>query len=293
MTLPLGPKLFIIGDSFSAQRPGTESQPTWQRLVCDQLSLERGETVHMINSSLVGSSQDWCWGILQEWFWNQAIGPDDYLIVALTHPSRFWFLDRLPELSNSNVIDLDKHVSRDEAQAIELFIKHIQRPQLDQLLILNRLAYLAYMVGQQGLCRPLMIKCFEQDIYIADTFEELNWTVGTLFDEIQSHEYETSKNHTDDVNEFWRGLDGRFNHMCLANHSRLAGKITKALLEDSQLDLNEGFVKNLIPRDWAVDIDFQRRELDYELVQKNLANKPSWAPILPWKKRRGITSSHS
>jgi hypothetical protein len=293
MTLPEGPKLFIIGDSFSAQRPGTENVDTWQRLVAEQLSLDCGETVHLVNSSLVGSSQDWCWGILQEWFWNKAIGPDDYLIVALTHPSRFWFLERLPELSNSNVIDLDRHVTKEEAEAIELFIKNIQRPQLDQILILNRLSYLAYMIGSQGLRRPLMIKCFEQDVYLADKFEELNWAKGTLFDDIQSHEFDLRKNHTDDVNDFWRGLDGRFNHMCLANHSRLAGKVAQALISDQELDLTQGFVKNIIPHAWEVDFDFQKKELDYELVQKNLASRTRWAPILPWKKRRGITSSHS
>jgi len=293
MTLPQGPKLFIIGDSFSAQRPGTEHIDTWQKLVAERLSAERGETVHLVNSSLVGSSQDWCWGILQEWFWNEAIGPDDYLIVALTHPSRFWFLDRLPELSNSNVIDLDRHVSKDEASAIELFIKHIQRPQLDQILILNRLSYLAYIAGQQNLRRPLLIKCFEQDVYVADTFEELNWAKGTLFDDIQSHEFDTTRNHTDDVNDFWRGLDGRFNHMCLTNHKILAERVAKSLLENSQLDLSDGFVKNLIPHAWEVDFEFQKTELDYELVQKNLSSRTRWSPILPWKKRRGITSSHS
>ena len=81
MTYPSGRKLFVLGDSFAAQRPGTADAPTWHKLTADLLSKHHGEPVHLVNSSLIGSAQDFCWSLLQEWFANDAIGPDDYLVI--------------------------------------------------------------------------------------------------------------------------------------------------------------------------------------------------------------------
>jgi len=291
MTYPSGRKLFILGDSFSACRPGTESAPTWHRLTADLLSQHHGEPVHLINSSLIGSAQDFCWGLLQEWVWNNAIGPDDYLVIALTHPSRYWFIERLPELTNANIIDLDKHITKDEATAIELFIKHIQRPNLDTMLLINRMAYLALMVNEQKLHRPLIIKCFQQLVGVADEFEELNWAEGNLFEDIQRDEFANNDLEIGDV--FWRGLDGRFNHMCLSNHKILAEKIAYALINDTTLDIRSGFIKNIIPEDWENNVEFQKTELDYEMTLRNLENRASYkSSLLPWKNRRGIKANN-
>jgi hypothetical protein len=290
MTYPQGRKLFVIGDSFAACRPGTELAPTWHRLTADLLSEYHQEPVTLINSALIGSSQDWCWGILQEWFHHGAIGPDDYLVVALTHPSRYWFIDRLPELTNVNIIDLDRHVTRDEANAIELFIKHIQRPTLDIIHLNNRMAYLAYMVAEQNLKRPLMINCFSQDLDQSTAFEDLIWAKGNLFENIQKYEFQ----HEDDDlnNKFWRGLDGRFNHMCLSNHKILAARIAESLINGTELDITDGFIKQIIPDDWESNVEFQNCELDVEMTRKNLEHKESYSPILPWKKRKGITTNN-
>jgi hypothetical protein len=287
MTYPTGRKLFVLGDSFAACRPGTESAPTWHRLTADLLSKHHGEPVHLINSALIGSGQDFCWGLLQEWFAHGAIGPDDYLIIALTHPSRYWFIERLPELTNVNIIDLDKHISKEEATAIELFIKHIQRPNLDTMLLVNRMAYLALMVDDFKLRRPLMLKCFDQGLGQSSEFEELNWSQGTLFEDIQRDEFFSDDREINDV--FWRGLDGRFNHMCLSNHKILAEKIATALINDATLDITSGFVKKIIPQDWETNLEFQQTELDYEITLRNLDNRKDYKKsLLPWKNRRGI-----
>jgi len=291
MTYPSGRKLFVLGDSFSAQRPGTADAPTWHKLTADLLSEHHGEPVHLINSSLIGSAQDFCWGILQEWFFNGAIGPDDYIVIALTHPSRYWFLDRLPELTNANIIDLDRHISQEEATAIELFIKHIQRPSLDTMLLVNRMAYLALMVNEHKLHRPLMLKCFSQVVGAAEEFEELNWCQGNLFENIQRDEF---ANNTLEINDvFWRGLDGRFNHMCLSNHKILAEKLADSLINNTVLDIRSGFIKNIIPEDWETNVEFQKTELDYEITLRNLENRASYkSSLLPWKNRRGIKTNN-
>lgn len=287
MTYPSGKKLFVLGDSFAACRPGSETVPTWHKLTADYLAEHYGEPVHLINSALIGSSQDWCWGILQEWFAGGAIGPEDHLVIALTHPSRYWFIDRLPELTNVNIIDLDRHISKEEAKAIELFIKHIQRPSLDVTNLNNRMSYLAYIVGDQGLKHPLMVKCFDQDLDQSAGFEELIWAKGNLFDDVQKHEFWSEE--ADVNNSFWRGLDGRYNHMCLSNHKILASKMADSLINGTELDLTQGFVKNILPKNWEDDVEFQQNELDIEMVRKNLDNRKEYSEsLLPWKKRRNI-----
>jgi hypothetical protein len=97
----------------------------------------------------------------------------------------------------------------------------------------------------------------------------------------------------DDLNnKFWRGLDGRFNHMCLSNHGILAARIAESLINGTALDLKQGFIQKIIPADWESNIEFQDRELDAEIARKNLEHKKSYGPILPWKKRIGITTNN-
>jgi hypothetical protein len=107
MNMPAtGIRLFVIGDSFTVATGPTDTTMTWIRQTAQQLSALHGEPVTVVNKSIMGSSQDWCWMQLHTWM-ETGITERDYLIVGLTHPGRYWYLDRLPELSNSNIIDLD------------------------------------------------------------------------------------------------------------------------------------------------------------------------------------------
>jgi hypothetical protein len=192
----------------------------------------------------------------------------------------------MPEMTNSNIIDLDSYVTKDEAQAIEYYIRYIQRPRLDLIHINNRMGYLAYQTLKKKLNRPVVIKCFSQDVDQAETWPEINWAKGILMDDVQQWEFEDIDADFDA--KFWYGLDGRYNHMCLSNHKILADKLVHSLLTDTAPDLTEGFVKGLIKDNALRDDDFVLKELDVATVRSNLEHRDRYKPVLPWAKRRKI-----
>jgi hypothetical protein len=279
------PVLYVIGDSFAVPNPLEDSTKIWTEQVADGLSKQLGTEVLLENHSRMGVSQDFCWEFLQALL-EYKITPNDYLIVALTHPSRFWFLDHKPELSNSAIVDLDEHCTRDEAKAIEYYLRYIQRPRLDIIFMNNRMGYLAYQVLKKKLNRPIIMQCFGQDVDQAETWSEINWAKGILMDDVQQWEFEDIDADRDA--KFWYGLDGRYNHMCLSNHKILADKLVHGLLTDTTPDLTEGFVKGLIKDNALNDDDFVLKELDVATVRSNLEHRDRYKPVLPWAKRRKI-----
>jgi hypothetical protein len=279
-------RLFVIGDSFSVPPKANDATLTWPQLVANQLTELSGRPVRLINNSIMGASQDWCWFVMLDWL--SDVTANDYVIVALTHPGRYWFVDNIPELSNANIIDLDRFVQGEQLKAIELFIKHIQRPSIDTLNLVNRMAALAYHVVKLGLRRPLMLKAFEQELSISEAWtDELNFSKGVLMDNIQFWEFD-DPHCKDHLNTYFRGLDCRYNHMILSNHKILADRIALALHHDKTLDLAEGFIRGLITKDSVFDDEFCQREFDMQVVAKRRAMPPDTKPILPWKRRRGL-----
>lgn len=281
------PRLYIIGDSFSVPPlPQDRSDPPiYTRLIRDHLSQLHGSDIEVRNSSLMGASQDWIWTHLQAWL-EYEIRPEDYLIIALTHPSRMWFVDRLPGLTNINIIDLDEHATKEETTAIMMYIKHIQRPQLDLMNINNRFGYLCYQVQKRGLRRPLVLKCFGQDLDQAVNWDEFMLANGVIMDDVQQWEFEDTDLDRDA--KYWYGLDCRYNHMCLTNHRIMADKIIRAFETDTAPDLTEGFVRGLLKPDSLSDLEFVRRELDVWTYEHNRQFREQYAPKIPWAKRMGL-----
>ncbi len=277
------PKLYVIGDSFTAPPKQPDPQVVWPMMVAEQLGCE------LVNGSMIGTSQDWAWLQIQQWM--KVITPDDYLIVALTHPSRVWFFEDKPRLTHPNIIDFDRWCSRDEAKAAEMHIRYIQRPSLDLIHINNRLAYLAYHVQSKGLRRPLMLKCFSHDVDEGESMPEFNWAKGILLDDAQRCEFDPPE-LDNDLTGFWHGIDPRYNHLCLSNHSIMADKIATALRTDTQADLTHGFIQGILKEDCLENEEVCQRELNMEVVLYNREKKASSVKsLIPWKKRANITNS--
>ena len=117
----IGPrKLFIVGDSFAVPPPHNDQAMTWQRVVADEITRLTGDAVFIVNAALNGSSQDYAWMQLHTWFERTEITDRDFVVVCMTHPGRFWYIENMPEFSNSNIIDLDRWLTKEQATAVEL-----------------------------------------------------------------------------------------------------------------------------------------------------------------------------
>lgn len=288
MQIPQGVRMFVIGDSFTVAPPPGDTANTWIRLAAQDLAKSIGEPVTVVNASIMGASQDWCWMQLHSWIESGDITDRDFVVVALTHPGRYWYLDRLPELSNSNIIDLDRWCSPQEARAIEGFIRYIQRPRLDAISLVNRLGWLGYQVLKRGLRKPLLIKCFSQDLFQCESMDEFVVSQGDLFEGIQYWEFDNAEQQKD--SNYWSGIDCRYNHLCLSNHAILGPKVAESLLNYEPLSLTEGFVRGILKADSLSDPEFCQRELDVAHIKHREAQlaKDYYKPVLPWKRRRQL-----
>ena len=197
-------RLIMVGDSFSVEPMEAEdTTQTWPRMAADRMGLS------LWNLSQHGVAQDWCFQQLRAGFHSEnAITAQDRIIVVLTHPNRFWFLEKYPNLSNSHIIGMENHVSKEQNRAIQGFLQHIQRPELDTLHMVFRLGWLAGYVARLQLAPPLIIRAFGMNVQEAETHAGMSWATGTLFD-IQANEFQDPETTTHD---YFRGVDCRYNH---------------------------------------------------------------------------------
>ena len=270
-------KLYIIGDSFTAPPPTDATELVWTMKVARALGAE------LVNGSRIGASQDYCWAQLTQVM--QVITADDYLIVAVTHPSRYWFFEDIPQLTHSNIIDFDNYCSREQAKAAEMYIRYIQRPQLDTLHLTLRMSYLAYHIKSKGLRRPLMIKCFQQDVGESEHYPEFNWAVGTLTSDVEMMEF-NPPSLGEDIGKIWNGADVRYNHLCLCNHEIMTNKVVEALSNDTVLDLTQGFNQGMLDENSLFDDTLLNTQFRPDVVLTNREHKQSQRKsILPWANR--------
>jgi len=263
------------GETWSSGKPRPRVQ-TWINQVAAHLSTLHRD-LDVINYSQHGVAQDFCWMHI-----NNAIDkitPEDYIIVAVTHPNRFWYIQEHPNLSNHHIINFQQYITEDQFRAIDGFMQHIQRPELDTLHQTNRCKSLAYEVLKKGLRKPLMMNCFFTDITEVEGIEDLLWAKGNLFN-IQAEEYEDGEENS---TTYFKGIDCRYNHLCITNHNIMAKKIIAAFCEGQPLDLYQGFAKHLLQKDSLKDESFCRKELDWDkiklIINQTPDKKPKWSVL--------------
>lgn len=282
-------KLWVFGDSWSALYPDYDPEQVWTRQLAHRLADQLGHGVELRNASLVGSAQDWM--LTQYVDVVEQIAPEDHVVIILTSPARYWYFEDIPSLSNWNILDFDSVVSKERAKAVELYIKHIQRPHIDSVALLGRLSVIAYETLIRGLRRPLIVKGFVQDLGPAEQFKQLNIATGNL-SEIQYNEYQ-NKQLIEQLNQqgqpgYFKGADCRFNHLCLSNHSILVDKFITGLVDDTSPDLTQGFLEDLVSPEWYKDQEFCQRELSHRAVNLFKEKVLPMAKVASWQSRTGI-----
>lgn len=282
------PKLWIFGDSWSSLST-TDPSCVWTRQLAHKLALAIGQPITLHNTSLIGSAQDWA--LMEYVKVLDQIRPEDYMVFLLTSPTRYWYFEDLPSVSNWNILDFDSVVGKDRARAVEAYIKYIQRPEIDELNVQGRLSTIAYETRSRRLRNPLILKGFEQELGLAASYSELNISLGDLA-EVQNKEYQNLELVEKLVNQgiagYFRGSDCRYNHLCLRNHDILADKLVDALVTNTSPDLSTGFYEAIVEPDWHRDEEFCQRELKPEVVEYFKENLLGKLPRPSWQARTGI-----
>jgi len=254
-------KLYIVGDSFSSKiwdSPTDISQHAWHNLLGNVLQ------ANIVNESLVGASQDYAWTHLH--IQAPQITSEDYLVVVLTHPGRFWFFEKFPSLSKLDQIDDYESINGVDptSTAARNFIRYLQRKNLDTLWLKNRLGWLANETYSRGWRKPLVIHSMQADDIDELQYPDLSFSKGYLYDHVSLPEIPVGKNYENVIYPF----DPRYNHMCLSNHAILADKVYKSLTTNIILDLTLGDFKKHIFDSQYGDFDFQQRELSLPMMTR-------------------------
>ena len=241
--------LYITGDSFSQIIPDDVNDQVWP------IQLARIINAKLQNTSCYGVSQDWNWSILEDW--SDKITSDDQLIVVLTDPGRFWFIEDKPELSNSWIVEseFEKLIGNIEIKkAIEYYIQYIQRPKIDCRFLMCRLGWLNNLVRINNWKKPLILLAFDQFIPNLQHYPDLTIVPGNLM-----HVSHAETDINDPID--YKFVDTRHNHFTLSNHTILATKIGKFLTTGEEIDLKSGFIKNVYTQTAINNPDFVKNEL--------------------------------
>lgn len=241
------PKLWVFGDSFSSSSTHNANTRVWTRALKEKLCAEE-----LMNVSLSGASQDW---IIRQFLGaTSQISSNDYVVVLFTHPNRFWFVEDRPDLTNPAILDFNQQLDPITAKAAESYFAYIQRPELDLQFTFYRALTVSHECQRLGLGRPLMIKCFPQEVSIAEKFDSLVWANGSL-SEVQFNEYQNLDQVLEEIqhtgkDSIFDGTDCRYNHLCLVNHDRLVNKLADYFLNGTPVDLTQGFETKLLTKFW-------------------------------------------
>ena len=278
-------KLFVVGDSFSA--PPKEGDPflPWYAQAAQQLNM------NCLNFSGIGVSQDWCW-------WKMAqdldrITTEDPILVVLTHPGRYWYFDDKPQMTNPNIVNIDRELTPDQMEAVKGYMMQIQRPPLDIQQLSHRLGWLQAQCQLRKL-KPAQILC-AFPLYIKTPFpmdEHVNWdnyshikiSNGDLLTHVETPEMVKGLSEYD----LWQGYDCRYNHMIKSNHKLLAETVAEAIDNQQSIDLMKpNWTKEVLDRSVFDNDKFIDQELD-RTAMENRVNYLKTEFQKPWAQRSGL-----
>lgn len=230
-------KLWVFGDSFTVHSEKNQ-EISWTYKLAKKLGVKEYR-----NHSQFGASNEYITAYLEASL--KDIDKDDYIIILVTFKSRIWFFYDHPELSNLNAATDDlikKAYGKNTVKAVEYYQKYLESERV-QSLRLNW--YYGYLQHLESFYPNLMIiPAFDNGFHLDNNYE----TIGSLFT-IGENEYESLDVKSKVFIKRWNRFDMRSGHMCPDNHDILAEKIYNTYTNKIPLDLNNGFIKNIINLD--------------------------------------------
>jgi hypothetical protein len=223
--------LWVFGDSFSVARENInkgniESWPLWHEALASRLNLDG-----YYNYSQWGVSNEY---ILEQFLTHQMeYEPGDHIVIQLTSSARQWFFKDAPEIANFYVEGINEVMSTSEATAVDMYINHLHRPEIDELRYFMLVKALEKIAQDLNYCRILLLP----------GFHTVPGVSGTLLDichgEFTSVESQTKWYDTNSI-------DPRPNHFGKENHEILSNRIFDFFQTGKLVDLKTGFKQGFL-----------------------------------------------
>lgn len=219
--------LYIYGDSFAVD---WREPWVWMRQFAERIKVD-----NCYVQACSGTNNEW----ILKTFRDDNHKPGDIVLIFLTEPSRYWFYEDKPYLSNlASIIETQdakdiKRTDRDKYDAIIGYYEHLHRDDLVDF----RLQMMTDFIRVKSIEREIhlqVIPCFMMNI----DWTDLNPCQGNMTFSVCDREFAT---HTDIPLWYNQSIDTRANHMTLENHTIFADKLYTRFTQGGILDLDTGF----------------------------------------------------
>ena len=220
--------LWIFGDSYSIETQEQDKQlqnhydENWIDYVSNGL---KDQDVRVYSQH--GASNDFIFdGLLQ---YANDFKSGDYAVVQLTAPSRKWFFEDDPQLSN--IVQSDGYPHKWQKKAVDSYLANLQNDRLDNI------QYTAYIYAIN------FITSMRQDVrmVVLPGFAPVPGVIGNLTTNICNHELSNPEEFFKTNNR----CDPRLNHMSPKNHKILGDKILDYFKNNTVIDLTKDFIGNI------------------------------------------------
>jgi hypothetical protein len=208
-----------------------------------------------------GVSFDWIWSELYQY--QDEIDPSDQVLVVLTEPTRHWYFKDIPGLSHPGIRNLREYVDADQATALEYYITHLQRDDLDYLNAQYKLGWLSQIATLKRWSNPIVISAFPEPTYSPKQYPNLIGSTGNLTN-VSLQEVDTKNNYS----KLFGARDFRYNHFCLDNHKVLADKVILSLASGNPIDLTIGFRQGIVTDTNIANSQWIQQQVDSMLFKE-------------------------
>lgn len=252
-------KLYIIGDSW-ATTPDQEflddpnTPVPWQFLLYEKLQADAIE-VHAKH----GTSIEWA---VHQYYTKvrPQIKPEDCLLWVVTAPSRRWFFEDHPELSNIWMnFDGVSALSPQQRKAIDYYKKYLSSEHTSESYLQAMSSAISYdiiAIGASVIQAPGFVKfspkpgdmtsekLFNPYVAVHGSMESIGtYNFINEYDHVEDHDrwiVAAGKQQKDMVVD--TGIDNRLNHISWKNHKELANRLYESFAHRKDLNLYNDFI---------------------------------------------------
>lgn len=224
--------LWVYGDSFAVD---WQVPWGWLPVFAGQMDID-----NCYVQACAGTNNEW----IVKTFGDDNHQPGDIVVLFLTEPSRQWFFETKPHLSNLVSIlktrdaDIVKRETKEKYDAIMAFYEHLYRDDLTEF----RLQMMTDFIRVKSIEREVhlqVIPCFMMNL----DWTDLNPTIGNMTNQICDSEF---KRYNDIQTWYDQSIDTRANHMTFENHKIFADKLVERFTKGTPVDLETGFVTGFL-----------------------------------------------
>lgn len=236
--------IWAFGGSYSEIK--SHDHDTWMQQISNNLGTE------LKSFGISGSSLDYTYKTFNEI--RDQIDNNDIIIMTIQDLDRRWFFKDDPDKTNYYY-----WASRlDQNKALKYYLLYLNNSEIHNLYFLNFFHNLHNFIKKKNIHTVILPGFVDSNTLLNDKkieFDNFNIAYGTL-NQLSQDELNPMF-----IKKYDYTYDMRTHHMIKTNHTILANKIIDNIKNKTPIDLQTGFIKDIVNQYSLKDIEFSKKEL--------------------------------